>query len=641
MKQNLFSLTSIFLGCLLHLPPAFAQNRQPLDTQQQKQTAGDDFYQYAIDKKLSLGLPNGQNPNTYLQQGLQSDYAYIETIVKKSSQNKALNNNIAKQKLQEFYLSAKSGISSYELARKIFQQDMQHLKGINNYADLMSACVYLHKNNIAKPFFSLAIAKHNLSRGLYVPTLSTEENNLAYSPVQFLQANEKSAMFHVTQEITALFKLAGHASSESLAYSQTVLKIMQQLARLENPSATAEKLSLKEWKAHSPQLPWPELVSDLLGKPVDDIWLVNTAYFFKLESLLNQFPLADWKVYLEYAILRNSFLNQLHQEDVASLQTKKLKKSDALQITAFYGKDLIKQTYLNDFYIDKVDVMLRNLKIAFEQQITSLEWMSAPSKKIAIHKIKTVPFSILYPFSIKKYQELNLHTKDIYENIAALRAYNFQEKLNSFHKPSEYPAPNDIANGYFDGQEIKIFGGLLQAPYFYPHADDAINYGTLGAIIAHEMTHMLDPMRKSEPTFYNQTDQDAFAHKAKELIHQYSSYFVIDSIRLDGAITLSENIADLGGLSMAYKAFKLTKQGQGNRKIDGFTADQRVFLAWAKVWKDSYIPESAASYKPDPHPPGTARINGPVVNIDAWYEAFQVKQADNMYKPQDKRIKMW
>ena len=267
--------------------------------------------------------------------------------------------------------------------------------------------------------------------------------------------------------------------------------------------------------------------------------------------------------------------------------------------------------------------------------------MSAPSKKIAIQKIKTVPFSILYPFSIKKYQELNLHSKDIYENISALLAYNFQEKLNTFHKPSEYPAPNDIANGYFDGQEIKIFGGLLQAPYFYPHADDAINYGTLGAIIAHEMTHMLDPMRKSEPTFYNQTDQDAFAHKAKELIDQYSSYFVIDSIRLDGVITLSENIADLGGLSMAYKAFKLTKQGQGNRKIDGFTADQRVFLAWAKVWKDSYIPESAASYKPDPHPPGTARINGPVVNIDAWYEAFQVKQADNMYKPQDKRIKMW
>ncbi len=641
MKQNLISMLSLGLGCLLNLSPAFSQNRQLPKNQHEKPRAGDDFYQYAIDKKLSLGLPNGQNPNTYLQQGLQYDYAYIETIVKKSSQNKGLNNNIAKQKLQEFYLSAKAGVSSYELARKIFQQDMQHLKGIKNYADLMSACVYLHKHNIAKPLFSLAIAKHNLSRGLYVPTLSTEENNLAYSPVQFLQANEKSAMFHVAQEITTLFKLAGHSSLEAATSSQTVLKIMQQLASMENPAATAEKISLKVWQAHSPQLPWLELVSDLLGKPMEEVWLINTAYFFNLESLLNHFPLADWKLYLEYAILRNSFLNQLHQEEVASLQTKKLKKSDALQITAFYGKDLIKQTYLNDFYIDKVEVMLRNLKIAFEQQITTLEWMSASSKKIAIQKIKTVPFSILYPFSIKKYQDLNLLSKDIYENIAALRAYNFQEKLNSFHKPSEYAAANETANGYFDGREIKIFGGLLQAPYFYPHADDAINYGTLGAIIAHEMTHMLDPMRKSEPTFYSQTDQDAFACKADELIDQYSSYCVIDSIRLDGVITLSENIADLGGLSMAYKAFKLTKQGQTNRKLDGFTADQRVFLAWAKVWKDSYIPESAASYKPDPHPPGTARINGPVVNIDAWYEAFQVKQADNMYKPQDKRIKMW
>ena len=205
-------------------------------------------------------------------------------------------------------------------------------------------------------------------------------------------------------------------------------------------------------------------------------------------------------------------------------------------------------------------------------------------------------------------------------------------------------------NAYYSPtmNEIVFPAGILQFPFFAANADDAINYGGIGAVIGHEMSHGFDDSGSQYDKDGNLrnwwTDQDRtkFEAKTKALGEQYDSYAVLDTIHVNGKLTLGENIGDLGGLNAAYTAFKLTKQGQSEEKIDGFTPDQRFFLSWAQVWRGNILPDNAAQLiKTDPHSPGEFRTIGAPVNMDAWYKAFDVKPGDKLYKKPEDRIRLW
>jgi putative endopeptidase len=196
--------------------------------------------------------------------------------------------------------------------------------------------------------------------------------------------------------------------------------------------------------------------------------------------------------------------------------------------------------------------------------------------------------------------------------------------------------------------DITFPAGILQFPFFDFGADDAVNYGGIAAVIGHEMTHGFDDQgRQFDATgnlkdWWSKADADKFKSKANEIVEQYNALTVLDTVHVQGKLTLGENLADLGGLNMAYEAFTKTKQFKEGKKIDGFTPQQRFFLAWAQIWRNNTLPETAANLiKTDPHSPGEHRANAPVTNIDAWYEAFNVKPGDKMYKPAEQRTKVW
>ena len=205
-------------------------------------------------------------------------------------------------------------------------------------------------------------------------------------------------------------------------------------------------------------------------------------------------------------------------------------------------------------------------------------------------------------------------------------------------------------NAYYSPlkNEIVFPAGILHFPFFDFEADDAINYGGIGAVIGHEMTHGFDDQGRQYDAdgnlkdWWTKADADEFKKRADEVVQQYNSYTVLDTLHVNGKLTLGENLADLGGLSIAYEAFKKTKQGQSNEKTDGFTPDQRFFLSWAQVWRIKALPEAAAQQiVVDNHSPGMHRGNGPLTNMEAFYKAFDVKSGDKMYKAPEQRTKIW
>ncbi|MDP4245183.1 MAG: M13 family metallopeptidase, partial [Bacteroidota bacterium] len=188
----------------------------------------------------------------------------------------------------------------------------------------------------------------------------------------------------------------------------------------------------------------------------------------------------------------------------------------------------------------------------------------------------------------------------------------------------------------------------LQFPFFDFEADDAVNYGGIGAVIGHEMTHGFDDNGRQFAAdgnlkdWWTKADADKFKSRADEVVGQYNGFAVLDTLHVNGRLTLGENLADLGGLSIAYEAFTKTKQFKEGAKIDGFTPQQRFFLNWAQVWRSNTVPQTAAQLiLTDPHSPGEYRCNGPISNIDAWYEAFHIKEGDKLFKPADKRTRIW
>jgi putative endopeptidase len=205
-------------------------------------------------------------------------------------------------------------------------------------------------------------------------------------------------------------------------------------------------------------------------------------------------------------------------------------------------------------------------------------------------------------------------------------------------------------NAYYNptNNEIVFPAGILQYPFFDFEADDAVNYGGISAVIGHELTHGFDDEGRQYGAdgnlqdWWTVADASKFNERANQVAEQYNAFTVNDTIHVNGKLTLGENLADLGGLNIAYEAFKKTAEGKTGQKIDGFTPDQRFFLSWAQIWRANTLPETAAErVLTDPHSPSKYRCNAPLTNIDAWYAAFNVKEGDKMFKPEDKRIKIW
>jgi putative endopeptidase len=297
--------------------------------------------------------------------------------------------------------------------------------------------------------------------------------------------------------------------------------------------------------------------------------------------------------------------------------------------------------------------MVDNLTSAFKERIKTRTWMGDTTKQKALDKLAKIMRKLGYPDKWKDYSSLDIKGDSYVANVLRSNYYEYKRMIDKIGKPvdkTEWGMSPPTVNAYYNPSynEIVFPAGIMQPPFFNAKADDAANYGVMGAVIGHELTHGFDDQGAKFDAdgnlkdWWTAEDMKNFESRTGLIRDQFDGYIAIDTLHVNGQLTLGENIADLGGLTMSYYAYKLSLKGEKSPVIDGFTGEQRFFIAWAQGWKTLARPEALKQMiATNPHSPGNFRVLGPLSNMKEFYEAFNVKETNKMYRPDDKRAEVW
>lgn len=474
------------------------------------------------------------------------------------------------------------------------------------------------------------------------------------------------------QYVRTLFQLTGSSDAVATKEAAIVYGIEKQLAashktniELRDVDANYHKLSAVSLGKTQPGLGWETLLSNL-GAATDSIDMAQPAYYDKLDTLLTSTSLDQWKIYLKAITLENYAETLSKSFFEASFEFNKVLNGQATQkprrqimteqVDNYLGEalgQLYVKRYFNEDAKKRVLTLVNNLQKAFENRINKLDWMSDSTKQKAKEKLYAIVKNIGYPDNWRDYSKVQTKRTAYFENVIALNENDYRFHLEQLNKPvdkTQWGLDPATVTAYYNPSVNKIVfpAGILQYPYFDFEADDAIIYGGIGMVIGHEMTHAFDDQGArfdkdgNVRNWWTKEDFEKFRAKTAQLAALYSSFTVLDTVHVKGALTLGENTADNGGVAIAYDAFKMTEQGKSSENIDGFTPDQRFFLSVARIWRVKTRDAFLRTYvNTNPHSPAMWRVNGPLMNFEPFYRAFDVNPGDKNYKPEDQRVKIW
>jgi putative endopeptidase len=577
----------------------------------------------------------------------------------------------AMQKIGDFYTSGMDSLAIENLGYKPIQPQLEKINAINSVDALLTEMAIMHTNGNGSLYgFFIGQDRKNVTK--YIVQLSQGGTSLPDRDYYLKDdARSKSIRKAFAENITQLFKLINDAnpakSADAVIRIETALaKAQMSRVEMRDPYKTYNKFAVNDFNVTTPSVNWGNQFKNLGLTGVDSLLVNNPAFFKMVDALLTALPLEDWKTYARWNILKaaapslsNNFVEanfKLNQVLTGQKQqTPRWQRMSSL-IDGSMG-DLLGELYVNKYFKPEAKArmleLVNNLQQTFQNRIQQLEWMSDETKVKALEKLNAFTKKIGYPDKWKDYGSITISKNNFFENVTAANKWSYNEMISMLGKPvdkTRWGMTPPTINAYYSptNNEIAFPAGILQFPFFDFGADDAVNYGGIGAVIGHEMTHGFDDQGRQYAADGNlkdwwlKTDADKFKNKADEVVAQYNNFTVLDTLHVNGKLTLGENLADLGGLAIAYDAFTKTKQFKEGKKIDGFTPTQRFFLSWAQVWRNNALPETQAQLiLTDPHSPGMHRANGPLVNMNEWYAAFGVTETDKMYKPQEKRTRIW
>ena len=472
--------------------------------------------------------------------------------------------------------------------------------------------------------------------------------------------------------IITLLKLTGIEASDATKMASAVYSIEKELAashktniERRNVQANYNKLALIDIAKKQSNIGWLDFFKGL-GVKIDSVNMMQPAYYDRLNSLLMSVSIQDWKAYLRvktliaYADFLSKPFTKASFEYSKVLTGQSVQKPRGEEITDAVDRSLghgLAQLYVKKYFPEeakkRMKVLVKNLKTAFENRINNLDWMSDSTKTKAKEKLYAFTEKIGYPDKWRDYSKVKINRGAYFENRLATNNNDFMYGISKVGKPvdrTEWGTTPPTVTAYNNPplNEIVFPAGILQPPYFDMNADDALNYGGIGMVIGHEITHSFDDQgalydkEGNVKNWWKADDFKKFKAKTQLVIDQYNKFTVLDSVHVKGALTVGENTADVAGIAIAYDAFKLTQQGQSTIKIDGFTPEQRFFISIARIWRVKTRDAFMRMYvNTNPHSPATWRVNGPLMNFTPFYKAFDVKPGDKMYKPVSERILVW
>lgn len=635
---------------------------------------GDDFVEYANGTWLkNTKIPAKETRWGTFNQLRDFNINAVKTILEELKSTKAAPGTV-ERRVADFYAAAMDSLTIESLGYQPIQADLNQINSIQFKSQIVTEIARMRKSGAGSPLFSFYVGQDRKQVEKMVPQLGQGGTSLPDRDL-YLKSDARSLKIQegFKTYVTTLFQLIGKSPEQAKANAETIFQLEKklaeaQMARLEmrDPYKTYNKFAFAEFNQKTPAFNWALTFQDF-GTSAPDSVLVSAPKFFEATNkLLIETPIDTWKTYLTWNLLKSSATylsspfvkaNFTFNQIVSGQKVQAPRWQRMSSLTDGVVGELLGQLYVAKYFKPEAKVrmeeLVKNLRKAFEIRINQLDWMSAETKQKALAKLHAFTPKIGYPDKWRDYEGLEIKSNSFYQNMRNAGAWGFQENISQIGKPvdrSKWGMTPPTVNAYYNPvmNEIVFPAGILQFPFFDPNVDDAINYGGIGGTIGHEMSHGFDDSGSQYDkdgtlrNWWTKEDLAKFKAKTELLGKQFDAYTILDTLHVNGKLTMGENIGDLGGLNVAYEAFKMTKQGKSKAKIDGFTPDQRFFLAWAQVWRSKSLPETAANLvQTDPHSPAEFRTIGAPVNMDAWYKAFDVKPGDKLYKKPEDRIKIW
>lgn len=427
------------------------------------------------------------------------------------------------------------------------------------------------------------------------------------------------------------------------------------------------KYAVKDLKKIMPDFDWNAMLESAGVLSQKDIVITQVAYSKELNNIIKTTPLETWKNYLKWSTINGASksLSSAVQDESFAFYGKVMYGIEEQKPLWRRGVQMVNNTLgeiIGKVYVEKhfsaeskkhVTALVENLLKAYEESIKNLDWMTPETKKQALEKVSKFTVKVGYPDKWRDYSKLKVVKGDLYGNLERATEFEYNRQIDKLGKPidrTEWGMTPQTVNAYYNPSQNEIVfpAAILQAPFFDSNVEDAVNYGGIGAVIGHEIGHGFDDQGSTFDgtglmrNWWTPKDLDAFKLRTKALVAQYNEFKVFPDLHVNGEFTLGENIGDLGGLSIALKAYKASLKGKESPVIDGFTGEQRLFIGWAQSWLEKTREESLRNQvASDPHSPAKFRVNGVVRNIPEFYSAFNVKPTDSLYLAPEKRVRIW
>ncbi|CAN7618277.1 M13 family metallopeptidase [Massilia sp. LjRoot122] len=637
--------------------------------------AQDDFFQHLNGKWLkTVEIPSDKSSWGAFHKLHDDTQPQLRAIIEKSAATRNARAGSEEQLIGDFFASYMDEARLEQLGITPLKGELAKIAALRDKAELPATFARLGRVGVTVPFGfyihqdakdSTKYVADLYQGGLGMPDrdyyLKADDAKLADTRAKYQQHVEKM--------------LALSGDTNAAANAKAVVDLETELARVQwtkvenrDPIKTYNKVELAKLAELAPGYAWDAWLAESGIKGKTDYVIVSQPSYLKgMAEIVNRVPLETWKLYLQlhtvngYAnYLSKAFVDQRFAFHGTTLSgAPKLEPRWKRGVSTIEGSlgDAVGKLYVKQHFPAerkaRMEVLVKNLMEAYRTSIDTLDWMSPATKKEAQAKLAKFTPKIGYPNKWKDYSSLSVKRDDLVGNVMRSREVEYNRELNKLGKPidrDEWGMTPQTVNAYYNPElnEIVFPAAILQPPFFDAKADDAVNYGGIGAVIGHEISHGFDDQGSQYDgdgnmrNWWTEEDGKRFAEKTKVLIQQYAGYSPLPGYNVNGELTLGENIGDNSGLAIAYKAYKLSLKGKKAPVINGLTGDQRFYMGWGQVWRAKMRePAQINQVKTDPHSPAQFRANGTLKNQPGFYEAFGVKEGDKMYLAPKDRVIIW
>ena len=673
--KYIFSLLCLFLVC--NCNSAQELDRGNYDTSVRPQ---DDLFRHVngtwLDTtEIPADKSNYGSFNALADLSLERVKAIMEET---SSTNQAAGSE--EQKVGDFYKSYMNVERCNELGYSPLEAELNSIRALKSKQEIIQHFAHLRKIGVSTPIgaFVTVDAKNSKQYQLGMIQSGTSLPDRDY----YLNDEDKSVASRkaLVAYVTRLFELVKAEGAGDIATS--ILQLETKLAEAQWPRTELRdaekrynKFQVSELSEKlGNQFAW-QLFLDALGRnDVAEVNVMTPSFFESFARIFAETDETVWRNYMEYklldsyaTVLSKEFVDahfDLYSKELGGIPEQKPRWKQAVVAASGGGSgdfgvlgEVVGRVYVKRHFKpaakEKMEELVANLLKTFGNSVDELEWMTDATKKQAKGKLDKITTKIGYPVKWRDYSSLEIRADDLVGNMMRSSIVEYDRNANKLGKPvdkQEWGMTPQTVNAYYNPtkNEIVFPAAILQPPFFDAEAPEALNYGGIGAVIGHEISHAFDDQGSRYDgdgnlnNWWSDEDRAAFKALAARLIEQYGEYEPLPGKPVNGELTLGENIADLSGLAISFKALQIAKNGTEPEKVAGWTADQMFFVGWSRVWRRKYREsEMIKRLLTDPHSPSEFRTNGPVMNIDAFYKAFELKEGDKLFKPESERIRIW